>query len=515
LSQWHLVFSRMARMYAPFLFFYLAAVFALLLWARTGRVRWLLCALPLSLCAAIMHLSGVLVVLIALLPLVMPVREARGTVPLIAPVVFAFAVVAATLACEHYFVAPPYAGWTMNAADLNPSADAPPGSHAGGAMGIVLIILGAVVAAWTTARTRPDSSGMLATLVLHGSAVVAGALLGAGQLYGAALAIGVWLLLSQHPRLPPAHYALLALVAAAGTWLALTGGAWRNDAHGWRALTAFPQPYGVLLARDHKVLALLVAAGMAGLALRTRETRDDALRLIALAILIILAALGLSDRTPERRYALSVYPLLLLVAAPVLLQLCALPQRWLPRWRTHHALVAASVIVLIGGIGAHGVRSALLIARLEHGQTEGSRRAGYPPLPDHAAAGRFVRGMRGVDDVVIAEDPISQRWYAERADYSFRAPALMSPYVYRAADGRIRDQYVNAELAIDPALLDSVVAAARQRVWYITNAEMAPVRRNHFSARQYAWVDSLERVRSPVFTARDGITRVYCLNCAQ
>jgi hypothetical protein len=60
---------------------------------------------------------------------------------------------------------------------------------------------------------------------------------------------------------------------------------------------------------------------------------------------------------------------------------------------------------------------------------------------------------------------------------------------------------------------DSLLPVRQGRLWFITSGETYPRRSYYLDPQQSAWLDSLQRATSPVFTARDGVTEVYCLNC--
>ena len=63
LSEWHIVTSREARMYAPFLFFYLGSGFFMWAWATTAKYKHLLIAILLFVLTVSLHQLGVFAVL--------------------------------------------------------------------------------------------------------------------------------------------------------------------------------------------------------------------------------------------------------------------------------------------------------------------------------------------------------------------------------------------------------------------------------------------------------------------
>ncbi|NIM47652.1 MAG: hypothetical protein GTN62_00005, partial [Gemmatimonadales bacterium] len=116
-------------------------------------------------------------------------------------------------------------------------------------------------------------------------------------------------------------------------------------------------------------------------------------------------------------------------------------------------------------------------------------------------------------DVVIAEDPLQQRWYAGSVDVWLRSYHDARQYLY-TTDGAFRDIYVSSIFAGSRSMLDSLVGAATGRAWLITSGETYPARAYFLERDQRAWLDSIEHSIPPAFVARDGVTTVYCLNCA-
>jgi 4-amino-4-deoxy-L-arabinose transferase-like glycosyltransferase len=517
-SEWHLVFSRYARMYAPFLFFYLAASFAVLAWARTAKACFLVVAIPLVAAAATLHLTSVLITLCALVPLLIIDCTRVRPVWLI---LVAIAIAVAPLAWERYFVAPPYVGWVLPGPASAPNALADSGTGLPARV-TIFVFMGAALGVWAAARTllhvRPRVNGLLSA-ALYATAGAAGALAGAGELYGAALAGLVFLLPHPLPRrellqriaLPAL---LLVLPTLAGSYVALAHAAHAPVRGGaWRTLASFPSPYGVRLARQMPGVCLLFSVGTLLLALRAPRPEDRGVRISVLIVLLSLAALGLSNRAVQTRYAFSVYPFLLLIVGATMLTLADVPRRWSRHWSAGIGLAVASLIAVSGVLGGHGLGSAWQQASLEHGQPVAERSNMFPFRPDHESAGLYVRKARTVGDIVVAEDPLVQRWYAGPIDYWFRRYGDARAYLYAAPDGRQRDQYAGSAIAPDPLVIDSVIARARGRVWFITSGETAPLHSWYLSSAQARWLDSLARARHPVLVGRDGVTGVYCLNC--
>ena len=353
---------------------------------------------------------------------------------------------------------------------------------------------------------------------MYASAAAAGALAATGQLYGAALALAVFLLLQPIPTLAWSRrvalpVALLSALIAVGASVTLIRAGDLRLTESLRALVAFPRPYALMLAEQMPGICLLFALGVGLLACRPRSDQELGLRIIGLGVLGSLAALGLSARAPHTRYVFALYPFFLLVAGWSLLALAILPRRWLSKWNHGLAWATAAAVALSGMLTGHGLGVAVQQARLEHGQPIAERPNQFPFRPDHKSAGQYVRRVRGPADIVIAEDASMQRWYAGPIHFWFRRYGDARAYLYASADGLLRETYGGSIIAANPHTVDSIAARTRSRVWLITSGETAPLHSWYLSAAQSRWLDSIAHVRAPAFVAQDTVTRVYCLNC--
>ncbi len=525
LSEWHLTFSRQSRMYAPFLLFFILAAGAAWRWAEQDarrRALWMavagLAAVPLF------HALGLLAPLFVVLPLALVKEPKRLPWKSIA---FALVAVLGGYLYTEYYVMAAYTLPTNPANPLAPLGGAAPArppaiaEEAGwfSLWNIARTLAGAVLGTWLDVCSRPDDPHRGARVRHLGRFVACGAigiLLCLGHLYGASLATLVWLMILPGPRatllrrirIPAgllAGVALLQIILAVGT---------RGSVEGIKSLVRFPFPYPVFLADMFPGVTLLFAATVVWLALRARQPEHDGVRVCVLATILPLAALGLVSAWGGTRYMLPVYPFLLLVAAFGLIGICRMVCRRLqikPPW-----VPAGLAAVLVGSglLGGHGIPQALHTVTLEHGEPVTTLVHMFPFRPDHKEPGEFVRRVRHPTDVVIAEDPIEQFWYAGKPiDYWLRSFQDSRMFVYQAEDGRLRDIYVNSELLIDPARIDSLAQRRTGRVWIITSGETVSDRGYYLDSLQHAWLDSLERTRQPAYVGRDGATKVYCLNC--
>ena len=520
-SEWHLVFSRQARMYAPFLFFYLLAAGALWRWTEEGGVGRAALAAVFVAVTVMLHPLGMSVVLVALLPHCFPNRT---RVPVATSIIFTAAALLASWAYGRFFESVPFntAGERLIAPPgLAVRAPAPADmltSLPFGVMSYVLVAAGVAVGMWIALRLRPvdrapgSSIRLLARVVL---AAVTGALAGAGQVYGAALAASVYLILFPEPLASVwqrVRYQVLALVAVGGIALvALTATLGLSD--GARAGLAFPFPYPVMLAQQMPVLMPLFAFVCLALIVGRRRDGDHGLRASAAAALLLMGALGAVSAWGGTRYLFSIYPLLLLGAGAALVLIADWIVARFGVAARAWSVAGAAAIAASGLLVTHGVPQAVGIMQLDHGEPVNELIHMYPIRPDHRGAGRFVRSMRRPGDIVIAEDPLEQTWYAGEVDYWLRSIADARLFMRRRPDGRITDIYVGTELLGDTAAIRDVVSGTGERVWLITSGETRAARGYYLDPAQRVWLDSIERVSAPHFVGSDSATFVYCLRC--
>ena len=83
--------------------------------------------------------------------------------------------------------------------------------------------------------------------------------------------------------------------------------------------------------------------------------------------------------------------------------------------------------------------------------------------------------------------------------------------MYKAKDNKLHDIYIDSIVATPDVLLS--LDNKHQRTWIITSGEVLYNRKYYLSDEQRLWLSNIERNNSPVYIGKDGLTRVYCLNC--
>ena len=520
-SEWHLVFSRQSRMYVPFLFFFIAGAWAIWNWGASGKRGWLLFAIPMAAGAVAMHRLGLMVTMFAVLPLVLPGRTQVSIVKLLT---FAVVVVGVGWIYHEYFVNAPYRAWPPASLVAAPVGDAAaevatPGSQNWPWLLILRGFLGTavgVLASLVALRANGKGSPPLCQVAVFLAGTTAGVLAWSGQLYGACVAGLIFLVLMpgdrsalvRRLRLPGA-----LVVAPAAVWLvvAILGQGLRE---GIKSVSVFPYPYPLYLAQQFPLLLALFGGVCLALALSSATQEDRPSRAAVMAALLPIVAVGAVSRWEGTRYLFAAYPFLLLAASSGLVSLGDLVGKRIPRWTTNGTAILGTVVVLAGAVGGHSIWQATRVVRLKHGEPVNTFVHMYPFRPDHASAGHYVREHRTEHDVVIAEDPLEQWWYAgDPIDYWLRSYDDSRVFLHSTPVGDLRDIYVGSRLLAAPPPPDSLLKSPEGRVWLVTSGETSPQRSYFLNPAQEQWLDSLETATEPSFVGRDGVTKVFCLNC--
>jgi hypothetical protein len=529
LSEWHVAFSRFARMYSPFLLFFILSAYYFWRWATEGGRTRLVLGLLFFACTVSLHLLGVFAAQFALLPLVLPRETARPRMPPPALALLAVGLGAPAVGylLDKLLIGSTYAAWSLPPGfELAGQAPRQAAIDAAGTDPLpVLLMLGATLLGgwlgWVLQHSeteRNDAVPLLRRAGIVGAGAVAGAFLGGGHLWGALLAAIVLLLArtSTAWRIPRgAWLPLLLLTAVAAVWsiyVLQTMGLYAGS----RRLTGFPFPYPTFFWFQFPGLVLLFAGALLWLLARAREDGRTPLAAAVLGVLLPTAAIGVIQEWGGTRYLFHVYPYMLLAGAAVLVHVCSrLTKTILPARGPAFAAGVALLVVLSGATGAHGIVPTLRVAALDHGQPIDQYIHIFPFRPDHRSPGLHVRDNLEPGDVVIAEDVQAQFVYAGQVDYWFRRAGDARKFLYLAPDGKPRDIYVNSVLASAVDVVEEVVRTAHGRVWFITSGETALQRDWYLSEEQRHWLERLEATMEPVFTGEDGATRVYCLDCGR
>ena len=513
-SGWHIVWSRTARMYAPLVTALVAFFFLILLWKESGKRRYLVGAATAYFGGVLLHRAGVAV---AIFPILLATMSNGDKVSSRDAIVIAVLLGFAGLFIGDMFIATPFNEWANVFSPPIVEVAVSPGSSTLNlwALGLAGIVVG-LIAAWTVHRRLPPGTGIPLRLALAVTAVLATAASFSGWLWAAFTLAFCWLIqirfVPSGKRIFPGPGVLAIL--AIGT---LLGAFFRLAADDWviRSLAFTPFPYLPYLGRLLPAMILAFVAVGTALILARPRYNDQALRASVIFVCIYALLVGFDVSYAPWRYLLPMYPWIILAVSAGLAWAVDIIVPRFPRINKSVAYVAISVIIITGGIGGHGLPAAAEVLAVGYGERAPWYDQGLIGRPDHRGAGLFVRERIQAGDVVIAEDPLQQRWYAGQADFWLRSLNDASSYLRMDKDGTLRDIYVWSELLADPPREDWLNRQDRS-VWLITSLETAIRRDLYLERDQIQWLASLEAEAEPAYIGRDGQTRVFCFGaCPQ
>jgi hypothetical protein len=233
---------------------------------------------------------------------------------------------------------------------------------------------------------------------------------------------------------------------------------------------------------------------------------------LAISGLFPLIIVGVATSWAPARYLFGAYPFILISSLYVLYVITGQVLRLFSIDTRTPAIVVTYTICLSGILGGHGLIPAYKAGSMDHGDILNTAALIFPFYPDHKSPGEFVSLKAKDEDVIVAEDALQQKWYAGRVDYWLRDSEFEKDFLYRGEDNQLHDIYVSSTLAtID--ILNSLLNDKTRNVWVITSGETVHNREYYLNAEQRQWLEFVEREYTPVFTGRDQITKVYCLNC--
>ena len=508
LSGWHIVWSRTARMYAPLVTALIAFFCLVLKWKETGQNRYLVGAAIMYLTGVLLHRAGVAVVLF---PILLATTRNGDKVKSRDAIVVAAMLGVAGLLLSDLFIGRPFGEWA-NVVGADPLA----GGQVSAGSGLVLWALGLVggvlglVWSFRIGMRYPERTERTLRLALAITGTLTAAAAFSGYLWTAITLAICWLVMvrvipTDARVLPPATAVGVTVVAA------LLGSAVRLAGSGssWRTLAFTPFPYlpylGTMLPLT--ILSFLITAG----ALSYLEPRknDQALRASVVFVMIYALFVGFNGPYAPWRYLFPMYPWILLTIAAGIWWAAEVAISRFSRLSAPGVIAALSLIIVLGGIGGHGIPAARQVLEVGYGVRVPWYDQGLSGRPDHKGAGLFVREAIEPGDIVIAEDPLQQRWYVGRVDFWLRSLADAEMYVNRDDKGKLHDIYVWSELMTE--LPDSTWLNQPDRnVWLITSLETDTRRDLYLSEDQRQWLSRVENSMTPAHLSRDGVTAVYC-----
>lgn len=519
LSEWHIITSRQARMYAPFLFFYVACSFSILRWAQRDTLRHLAISIILFIAAGSFHNLGVF---LAFIPLIALFIKDYATTPQYKLILFSIITGVATYLYGKIIVGSPYTQWKeaygIATANINHSESLLQQFSVTG-LQLTQGITGFLLGIWLGIKSAfaDDTNGKeFRILARYSLATLLGCLAATGHLHGALLSFLLLLLLYPEPLnlyLQRTWKPLIAIstVAAITAILTITES---GIIPGIKSLLTFPYPNWITLNTLSSGITLLFILAMLYLAAIKKTASNIDIRIFLVIGLFPLILVGIFMKWAAARYLIEAYPFILIISAYALYT--PAHKFFQQRYATAGvpAFVFACLIALSGLLGGHGLMSAYKVGTVDYGDKLNQAALIFPFYPDHKSPGEFVSTHRKTDDIVLAEDGLEQRWYAGKVDYWLRKYGSESGgrFLYKGKDQKLHDIYVNSIVA-NTETLSTITNDKSHRIWLITSGETYHQRNLYLRKDQHQWIEYIESTHTPAFTGQDQITQVYCLNC--
>jgi 4-amino-4-deoxy-L-arabinose transferase-like glycosyltransferase len=514
LSGWHVLWSRTARMYAPLVTALIAFFYLILKWKETGRSRYLVGAALMYLTGVLIHRAGVAVVLFPILLATM--RNGDDVVSSRDATVVALLLGTVGLLVGDLFIARPYAAWSN--VPLAPSMSGIPDPAGIDILLWILGIAGGFAGVLWSKRTNaelPAGTRPTLRLALAITATLTFAAAFSGNLWAVVTLAISWLVMvraipTERRVLPP--WSIIGVIAVG----AVFGSAVRLAGHDWslRSLAVTPFPYLPYLGTLLPTMILLFFVTAAGLIILRPRYGDHGLRASVVFVLIYALLVGFDVLWAPWRYLLPMYPWIVLSVSAGIWWAAEYAITRFTRLTAPVAIAALSLVIVAGGIGGHGIPAALGVMKVDYGERVPWYDQGLIGRPDHRGAGLYVRSVIEPGDIVIAEDPLQQKWYAGQADYWLRSFSDARRFLHRTEDGSLHDIYVWSKLMVDPPDASWLNRPDRS-VWLITSLETAYRRDLHLEDDQSEWLSNIENSTDPVYMSRDGLTAVFCFGACR
>lgn len=516
-SEWHILTSRQARMYAPFLLFYLTCAFSVFEWARTDKFRYFLSAAIFFIISASFHNLGVFAALIPLVALFIKGYSKASSFSLIA---FSVTSGISSYLYGRIFVAAPYRDWVTRHGIKTIEQASEQSLFAAFPTNLMLLLLGLTglsIGIWLGRKAYFEDSengSHFRRLSRYLLAAIFGSTAATGHLHAAFLSLILLLFLfpGSLADFLKSTYRPLVAIASLGVIAGFSAIANLGLKAGIKSLILFPYPNWITLIELAPGLTLLYISAMFYLALRKKQPEDRNLLLVTITGLFPLIVVGIFKSSAPARYLIEAYPFILISSTSILWVFTSRAVQSKPFPFKTAAIPMALAIALSGLLGGHGLLSAYLAGTVQHGDSLNEVALIFPFYPDHKSPGKYVRSHRKPGDIVIAEDILEQRWYAGDIDYWLRNYQSHRKFLYKGSDLLLHDIYVNS-VAITPDVLTSLKNNTSQRIWLITSGETVGHRKNYLDNDQEQWLEQIEKTIAPAFIGSDHATRVYCLNC--
>ena len=520
-SDWHILTSREARMYVPFMLLFLSTGLIYLRWADNLNISRAVTIAGLAAATLLMHSLGLLLVLFPLTWLVVKSeKDAKWnyTLPIIAFIVAFYWLVNDLLILQAYSEWVNSLGETASAAllQLKSEVSSRPGFRL--SLWHILGLVGLFIGAWLgrcLAASDADSHPWVTTVSVVLLSMCFGSFLLSANFYAAGIA-GASLLLVQPVRdlgqLARCRWPLVVL-AITGFSVVLYVLITTESMVELKNYLRFPYPYFAYFWQYSPGLMILFWAGVAWSIFLGRHDWEANIRFFALVAIGIVAGLGLVSQWGGMRYLIGAYPFIVLVASYPLFKIYL----YFFRQGTIVGYVGSAILLgltLGGVVQGHSLQSAIGARDLNYGESNRALILGFEIYPDHKSAGQYVMQYAGERDTVIVEDALQQYWYIGRELVWLSDEVANNTFMYIDSAGELRDIYVNSKV-LRSTETESICNDRSQTIWLVTSAETENRRDLYLSEKNREWLDRVRRDFSAVYVGRDKITSVYRLLCSR
>lgn len=518
LSEWHIITSRQARMYAPFLFFYVAGVFSILRWTQKDTYKNLLIATTLFIVTVSFHQIGIF---LAIIPFIALFIKDYATTPQYKLILFSVISGIIAYLYAEMFVTAPYSQWKeahgIILADI--TASRLPQQFSVTALQLAQGIAGLLLGIWLAIKssfTDATNGKEFRLLTRYSLAILLAGLAGTGHLHGAFLALLLLLLLypkSLHHYLKTTWQPLLAIAILAFVTAILTI-AEHGIIPGIKALLSFPYPNWFTLFALFSGVTLLFLTTMVYIVSIKKTESNLNIRVLLLISLFPLILIGIFEKWAPARYLVQAFPFIFIIVTYALYTSAHKLLQFRYANVEKPAFVLVCLIIFSDILGDHGLLPSYKVATVDYGDRLNKQALIFPFYPDHKNPGEYVAAHRHDNDIVIAEDVIQQRWYAGKIDYWLRQydDVKGNHFTFLKEDQKLYDIYANSAIAT-AEILKTLSSDKTRRTWLITSGETFEERESYLREDQLQWLENIESSHTPIFTGKDGITQVYCLNC--
>lgn len=274
----------------------------------------------------------------------------------------------------------------------------------------------------------------------------------------------------------------------------------------------FPAMHIMIFFEAYPVMTLMIMAGsLVWFYRKSIGVSDELETLLHLSFWAPLLILGLTREWVPMRYLFPLYPMYLLIFARMIRSLVLVAKRKFqesgipPQW----GITAFALVVLPTLFGGHGIQQAFAIPQADSKRPVSTGvNSDLPFFPDHRGAALFVKHSLKEVDLVIAMDATQFSYYLGQVDYWLRDWSDARSYAYQL-NGQKRDIYTGAEILSDFGAFKRALCSHPGSIWLATSSEVAGTRYKESFVPKQVWEFLAQHRKNRVWVGHDAITEVY------